>query len=322
MVDAARERRPVRRVAVVGGGIGGLTTALALHQAGFQVTVFERATALAEVGAALQVAPNAGRVLVHLGLGPALAACGAVSGITLFRHARTGHVLRRIDSVGAAARFGVPYYRVHRADLQAALAQALATRDPGTLRLGWNLSHIAPRPDGVGLSFANGREEQTDLLVAADGIRSIVRAALFPADAPPRFLGYAGWRAVIPTAALPARLREEGVSFGGGRFIIQYPIRRGEQLNIGAWARADHWVEEGWRIPGRAADLRAAFADYHDGVRDLLARVPESTLFRWGFFGRSPLPNWAPSLMSTCSSSQATTGKPSLEGPPTGSMGN
>ncbi|HYF06781.1 MAG TPA: FAD-dependent monooxygenase, partial [Acetobacteraceae bacterium] len=283
---------PARRIAVIGVGIGGLTSALALHAAGFGVAVYERAARLAEEGAGLQVTPNAGRVLVHLGLGPALAACGEEAGEQTFHHFRTGHVLRRVDLGGVAGRFGVPHYRMHRADLQALLAEALATRAPDALRLGHRLERVVQRRSEVRLVFADGGEETADLVVGADGIRSALRDELFPEGGRARFTGYVSLRALVPMAKLPEPLRTARVHFGGGRFLTQYPIRRGALMNVSAAYCTDSWTEEGWRIRARSGEMREAFADFNDDVRALLACVSDDTAFRWGLFGREPLRRW------------------------------
>lgn len=282
----------VQRVAVVGGGIGGLTTALALLDRGFAVAVFEQARYLTETGAGLQVAPNAGRVLHHLGLGAALATSGAEAGITTMRHGRTGDILRVVNHATLRERHGLPQYRPHRADLQAMLAEALARRDPTALRLGRRLAAATPGPDGVELRFEDGQTDRADLLVAADGIRSVVRDKLFPSGGAPRFTGYTAWRGLIPAGRLSAALHRAEISFGFGRFLIHYPIRHGTLINVAAFVHTDAWTEEGWRIAGCPDELREAFADYHADAREVIARIPEETLFRWGIFDRPPLKRW------------------------------
>lgn len=282
----------VHRVAVVGGGIGGLTAALALQDAGFEVSVHEQAGQLTEAGAGLQVAPNAGKVLHHLGLGSALEASGAEAGVTAMRHGRTGRVVREVDHTALRKRHGIPQYRPHRADLQAMLAEALANRNPTALRLGRRLTQVTPRSDGVDLHFEDGKTEQADLLVAADGIRSTVRDAVFPAGGAPRFTGYVAWRGLVPMTELPEALHRAEISFGFGRFLIHYPMRHRTLMNVAAFVRTDVWTDEGWRIPGGVEELREAFADYHDDVREVVAHVPAPTLFRWGIFDRAPLDAW------------------------------
>lgn len=115
---------------------------------------------------------------------------------------------------------------------------------------------------------------------------------LFAAGGAPHFTGYTAWRGLVPAADLPEARRGTEISFGFGRFLIHYPLRRGTLLNVAAFVRTEAWTEEGWRIPGAPGEFRAALADYHADAREVVARVPAGTLFRWGLFGRAPLERW------------------------------
>ena len=279
------------KIAIIGAGIGGLAAALALAQAGFAVEVYERAPALVDQGAGITMAPNATRVLFHLGLESALLSTAASPEATEYRHYRTGEVLMRIDHRDSRARYGFPHLRFHRWDLLEAMATRLARIAPGALRVGRKLDGLRFAGRSVVMSFADGQAVPADLVVAADGIRSAVRDILFgPTSA--TFTGFVAWRGLVPTAHLPPALSDSVVSFGNGRNIVRYPVRRGELVNFVAAARRDSWEAEGWTIPASHGELISEFSEFDEGTRALISRPVHGSLFKWGLFGREPLPSW------------------------------
>ncbi len=280
------------KIAIVGGGIGGLTTALAMTQAGFVVTVHERAAQLADQGAGITLAPNATRVLYHLGLGPDLEATSVTPPMTEYRHYRTGSVIMRMLTKDYRQIYGAPYMRLHRWDLQHAMIQRLAQTAPNALRLGSCVDQVEPRDGQVALRFADGRSEMADVVIAADGIRSTIREALFH-PAPPVFTGYVAWRGLVATADLPAHLRESAVAFGQGRHINRYLVRRGELLNFVAVAQRNKWEAEGWNIPAPLDEFLEEFSSFDEGTRTVISRPVLGQLFKWGLFGRPWLAEWS-----------------------------
>ncbi len=280
------------KIAIVGGGIGGLTTALALTQAGYTVTVYERAAQLADQGAGITLAPNATRVLYHLGLGPELEATAVTPPMTEYRHYRTGSVIVRMLTKDYRKLYGAPYLRLHRWDLQHAMIQRLAQTAPGALRLGSSVDQVEPRTGEVALRFADGRSEMADVVIAADGIRSTIREMLFN-PAPPVFTGYVAWRGLVDTAQLPAHLRESAVAFGQGRHINRYLVRRGELLNFVAVAQRNQWEAEGWTIPAPLDEFLEEFSSFDEGTRTVISRPVLGQVFKWGLFGRPWLEDWS-----------------------------
>ena len=279
------------KIAVVGGGIGGLATALAMTQAGFKVTVHERSAQLVDQGAGITLAPNATRVLYHLGLGPALEETAVTPPQTEYRHYRTSAVIMRMITRDFRALYGAPYLRLHRWDLQHAMITRLAQVAPGALRLGSSVDQLESRGDHVALRFADGRMETADMVVAADGIRSAIREALFN-PAPPVFAGFVAWRGLVDTADLPQHLHESAVAFGQGRHINRYLVRRGELLNFIAVAHRDNWEAEGWMIPAPLDEFLAEFASFDEGTRTIISRPVLGQVFKWGLFGRPWLEQW------------------------------
>lgn len=279
---------------VVGAGVGGLTAALALARAGLIVTVVEQSPALGEVGAGLQVSPNATRVLFHLGLEANLSALAFRPEAVEARGWRRGQEIS-LAPLGETARerYGFPYLHMHRADLVSVLGQACLAEPRIRMRLGEVVS--ACEGDGTpALVLASGEHLEADILVGADGLRSVVREALF-GPAAPRFTGNVAWRGLIPAE----RLADTGIRpvaalwMGPGAHFVHYFVRGGTLVNFVGVVEADDWREESWSSRGEAADLRRNFAGWHPTVRRIVEAAPEDACFRWALFDRDPLPRWS-----------------------------
>src|SRR2546430_7252850 len=186
-------------MAIVGGGLAGLAAAHALARFGVQAEVFEAAPALGEIGAAVNVAPNATRALVAIGLGEKIAAVATASPGIYTRNMQTGEFLEFNDRRKNAARYGAPYYTFHRADLLDALASGL---DDRAIHLGHRLIGLEERADRTILAFANGARVEAEIVIGADGVRSVIRQALY-GDDNPTYTGQMVWRALLNRTALP-----------------------------------------------------------------------------------------------------------------------
>lgn len=280
-------------VAIIGAGIGGLAAALALLRAGQHVRVYEQVPTLGEVGAGLSITPNAGKALMALGLGDALARMGSTPAAGAIRHYANGATLVPLAQDRSAERYGIALYHVHRADLHAALQRAITEHDADCIQTNHALSHIDSRIDGVTLGFRNGASVTADWAVGADGIHSTVRGALFGADRP-NFTGYVAWRGLIPGHIVPDALRAPPLSMtvGPRRLLMSYPLRQGALINFVAVARREAWSEEGWSVRAPLAELLTEYADFDAHATQLLALTPADKLFRWGLFDRDPLPTW------------------------------
>lgn len=285
-------------VHVAGGGIGGLTAALCLARAGFEVIVFEKAAAFVETGAGIQISPNAARVLHQLGLEPALRATAFQPDAIEFRHWRSGKVVAA-KALGQAARnaYGFPYYQIHRGDLRELLVEA-AEREPRiALRTGAEVRSLEQTPRGVRtLAHENGGESWHEglALVGADGIRSTVRNALF-GEAKPRFSGQVAWRALVPAERLPqspAR-RMSAVWWGPRKHFVSYPVRGGALVNCVCVVERAGWEVESWTEPGEHGELTADFAGWHADVRTRIDHMPRDALYKWAIFHRPPAPRWS-----------------------------
>jgi salicylate hydroxylase len=277
-------------VSVVGGGIGGLTAALSLLRAGFDVHVYEQAAALHEVGAGVQISPNASRVLHGLGLAEDLARTGVRPLAWHQRRWDDGRTLLRTPlAEPLEARFGFPHYQMHRADLLSALASSLPSE---RLHLGHQLVGLIDRETRVEARFANGVTADVDVLVGADGIHSRVRRILFGPERP-RFTGCAAYRGLVPAE----RLRDLGLDvtaeiwMGPGGHFVRYYVSGGRLVNFVAVVEQDDWTRESWTDRGELADALAAFEGWHAQVRAILGAVDET--FIWALFDRTPLERWS-----------------------------
>jgi 2-polyprenyl-6-methoxyphenol hydroxylase-like FAD-dependent oxidoreductase len=277
-------------VGIVGAGIGGLSAALSLLDAGFEVQVYEQASELAEAGAGIQVSPNASRVLHGLGLTGELART-AVRPLALHqRRWDDGRTLLRAPlGEQVAARFGFPYYHLHRADLLEILAGAV----PGErIHLGHRLVGMAEGRDGVAARFGNGARAEVEVLVGADGIHSTVRDELFgPAN--PRFTGCVAYRGLVPADRLrDLDLEVSGQAWmGPGRHFVHYFVSDRRLVNFVAVVEQDTWTRESWTDRGDLADALAAFDGWHPQVRAILRAADET--YVWALFDRMPFERWS-----------------------------
>jgi len=278
------------RILIAGAGIAGLAAALALARKGHDVRIIEQAPALEEVGAGLQLGPNAMRVLDALGVGEKVAAAGQAPPAITLRDGRSAREILKVPLGDAARRrWGAAYVTLHRADLVAILAEALEQAGPGVLSLGTELATIDNRADGVAVTTASGETLTANLLIGADGIRSAVRAHLFGPETP-RFTGHVAWRALVrinpadPAAPPPG----VGAWLGPRRHAVTYRIRP-DLVNLVAVTEQSDWREEGWNLPGDADRLRADFVGW-SALAPLLARVERP--LRWALFDRKPMRGW------------------------------
>ncbi|SDY34029.1 salicylate hydroxylase [Variovorax sp. YR266] len=283
----------IQHIVVVGGGLGGLTAALALILQGFQVTVLEQAPALGEVGAGVQLSANATRVLSLLGLDDAISAVGAEAAGKEIRLWSTGQTWKIFD-LGEASReqYGHPFCMFHRADLHNALEQGVRKIGPSVIRLNSRCESIdtsGPRPVVV---LASGERIEGDVVVGADGVHSRVRLTIAGPDKP-QFSGCHAWRGVIPTDRLPKHLRAAvGVNWvGPGRHVVHYPLRRGELTNFVGIVEGKDWQVESWTQQGSMAECLRDFEAWHEDVHTLIRSV--DTHFKWALMVREPIMRWS-----------------------------
>ncbi len=277
------------RIAIVGGGLAGLAAANAFKVFGIQAEVFEAAPALSEIGAAVNSSPQAVKALRAIGVGDKVAAVGHLSRGIYSRNMQTGEFLEFNDRHKAAERFGAPYYTFHRADLLDALGSGL---DHRFIHLGHRLTGLEERSDRVVLAFANGAKVEAEYVVAADGIRSVIRQALY-GDDNPTYTGQMVWRSLLNGSDVPEELLEpmgHTQWLGPGCHFIAYYIRQKKLVNIVTQEDTDKWVEEGWSTRGDPEEMRASFPNPEPRLAKLLSLVTQCS--KWGLFTRPLTQNW------------------------------
>ena len=281
-------------IAIIGAGLGGLTCALTLARAGRQVTVYEQAPELGEVGAGITLSPNSSRIMIALGLEEGMRRLGVVPPLQLTQNLQTGKVLiERTRGDAVEAQYGAPYIHLHRADLHKLLASALEAAQPGAIRLGHQLERISSDEDAADLSFTNGAAASAAVAIGADGMKSITRESLF-ATQPPLFTGQVAWRGVLPRSALPDDVQAlaPGIWIGEKRLFMRYPIRDWELVNYAAFVNIEGWQEEGWAIPSTREELLGHYADAEPRLKAMIEATPPELLFKWALHAREPLESW------------------------------
>ena len=278
------------KITVVGGGIGGLTAALALRQAGFEVEVYEQAPELVQIGGGINMGPNAVRILRRLGLTAGLDCEGVRPLFTHQRRWEDGRTLQRAPLNPLCEElFGAPHITIHRADLLAIIASGFPAEH---FHLGHRLIGLENKSDLVEAWFDNGIRITTDILVGADGINSAVRAALFGEELSV-FAGCVAYRGLVPAERLADLGLETGNQswVGPGAHLVLYPVSRGRLLNFVGWTEHDEWNREDWTDRATVDRALAAFEGWHPQVRRIISAA--DTCFIWALFDRDPLPQWS-----------------------------
>jgi salicylate hydroxylase len=281
---------PGLKVLVVGGGIGGITTVLALRQRGVDVQLFEQAAAFGQVGAGLQVSSNAAKILRRLGLGEELKKVATYPDGRDYRGWDTAERLYYTPlGQKAEAHFGSPYYAAHRAELLDVLLTGLTDRTGITM--GARVERIDQDAKGVTLTLANGETAHGDILIGADGIHSTIRGQLFGKELP-RYTGNVAWRGLVPAERV-AHLdlgSVVGVWMGPNRSIVQYYVSAGKTFNWIGISRSSEPARESWLAEGKVEDALAEYDGWHDTIRTIIGATPK--VLRQALYDREPLPDW------------------------------
>jgi salicylate hydroxylase len=281
-----------KSVLVAGAGIGGLCAAVALARRGISVEVLEQTSVLAEVGAGVQMSPNAVKVLANLGLDKRVEAVAFEPDGGEMRHYKSGKTISYTPFKNACERrYGAKYYHVHRADLHKVLYDA-ALELGVSVRLDTKIASYDQSGGTVRAVSTDGRSFQGDVLVGADGIHSAVRAQMLGPDEA-EFTGQIAWRAVIPVENLPPNLIRPNATvwIGPGRHVVTYYVRGGTLVNLAAFQDKDHWPSESWRAKGDINEFRNAFKGWHTEVGTLVEAA--SDCFVWALYAREPLSTWS-----------------------------
>lgn len=280
------------RIAIVGGGVGGLAAAVGLCAQGHDVAVFEQSRHYGRVGADVNLTPNAVHALDRLGASTALRAHAARPTHRISRTWDSGAETSRLPmSAAAEDRYGAPQLTIHRADLLAALE---ATLPHGTIRFDTRIASVAQDPSGASLTLSDGSVHAFDVIVGGDGIHSAVRTALFGPD-DPKFTGLVSWRGVFARERAPDLPDLDAFTKWWGptsdRQIVTFPLTHGSEIFVFATHHQEGWAEEGWTLPGDLEELRGHYADFHPQARALLDALDSVT--RSALHVREPMEAWS-----------------------------
>ena len=283
-------------IAIVGAGIGGMSCALGLSRNGFNVTVFEQAPELSEVGAGLTITPNATKGLNYLNLGDGIKSVGMAHTNQGVRHFETGEMIVPLErGEKMMQKYGAYQFQAHRADVHNLFIEAMREHPESKIYVNHRLTGLVEKNGGVELIFNHNEKYEFDFVIGADGNRSTVRSIII-GDDDPEFAGYVAWRGLVPTAELSEDDFDECGSsafIAPGRVFARYLVRNGELYNYAAFLVTDEWAEEGWAIPSDIDLVMEIFSDYNDQVKNIIKATPRDELFKWGIFARAPSDNWS-----------------------------
>ncbi|HWL06226.1 MAG TPA: FAD-dependent monooxygenase [Xanthobacteraceae bacterium] len=283
--------RTTPQVAIVGGGIGGLFAARAMIDKGLEVTVYEQAPALGEVGAGVYVTPNSVRHMQRVGLGDAVEKWGARVGTHSHYYRFDGSPIAPVqvqDAAGWNACFGM-----HRADFVDFLAASLPA---DVVKCGHRATGFSQTEDRARVTFANGAVAEADVVIGADGIHSEMRPHVFP-PSNPVFHGTIAYRGLVAAERLPGWKMDRWEMWAGpSKHFLVFPVRHGTMVNYVGFVPADEEMKESWSAPGNPDTLRAEFVGWDPRISNLLAQV--DTCFRWALYDREPLPVWTAGRLS------------------------
>jgi salicylate hydroxylase len=279
------------QIVIVGAGIGGLAAAGFLHRAGLPSTVYEQAPELAEVGAGLVVAPNAVRLLRRLGVMDRFLQRAVPLDVGFeFRRWEDGRVLSAEDLSGACERlYGERTYTSHRADLHDAVRSAVPA---SAIRLGMRCTGVDVQADGAVLTFADGTRVETDVVIGADGVHSVIRGAV-TTPSPTTYSGLCAFRATVPVERAPdfTRRRAQTLWIGPGHHLVHYPISAGTAINLVAFAPAGDVTVESWSATATVEEFLEEFSGWDDRLAGLIRAA--GTPGRWALLDRAPLQHWS-----------------------------
>jgi salicylate hydroxylase len=284
------------KILIAGAGLGGLTAASCLMKAGHKVEIYEQAARLGEIGAGIQISANAMHVLRGLGLETAIRRAGVQPAAYVFRLFDTGEEIQRFSLAAEhESTHGAPYTQLHRADFHDILASKAQSFDPDVVHLNKRVVSYDENEHGVVLRFADGTSARGDALVAADGVKSAVRAQM-RGDAGATYTGDAAWRVTVPID----RLKPEGqlervmsVFVGPGKHAVCYYLRGGDLLNFVGCVETSDISEELWTVKYPWDALKADFRGWNPAIQAVIDAADRDACYRWSLHYRPPITNWS-----------------------------
>ena len=280
-------------ISIVGAGIGGLVAALALKKRGHKPIIYEKTESLSELGAGIQLSPNANKVLEYLGVMEELQADVYEPEAFQFVHYRTGKVLAQRALKNSSVKiYGSPNYDVHRADLQKALLTVINKEE---IQIEKN-SEILDLYEEANSAFIRTKESviESDVVIGADGIHSIVRKKLWGEDQA-RYTGNVAWRMLVPIKEISSEFLQQNtkVWLGPKKHFVQYLVKGGKFLNCVCLVEQNHWMNEDWSEKGDISELKNIYSDWHPEIQEILESTNPDCLYKWGLHDRAPLNKWS-----------------------------
>lgn len=281
-------------VIIAGAGIGGLTAAACLLKKGFEVRIYEQATTLGEVGAGIQTSANAVKVLHDLGLRDELEKVAVRPQAFEFRRFNTGELMHRIPLGEQHEKaHGAPYYHLHRADIHELLARKVYELDPDCITLNAKAEGFEESADTVTLRLADGSQIKGDVLIGADGIKSVIRSQIL-GQTPVSYTGDVAWRAVIPVERLPKGIMERvsTVWCGPKKHAVMYYLRSGKLMNFVGLVEHDQPETESWTQKRPWKELKADYQGWHPNIQAVIDAIDKDSCYRYALNNRPPVSNW------------------------------
>ncbi len=281
-------------IGIVGAGIAGLSAALALLKAGHQVSVFEKAAELGEVGAGLQLSGNATRVLSSLGVLDEVQRAGFLPQGLKMLHWKTGRTIARFSQNSNVNVGDNPYIHIHRVDLHAILLAAVIEISPDCIFTDAEVVSVKNNEKTASIQFNNKAEKSFDWIVGADGIHSVVRPTAISITDASRFTGNVAWRGLIPISSLKERPEPlTHLVMGPGGHVVFYYVNGGDTLNYVAVVERSDWEKESWTEKGSVTEMLRDFDGWTVDVRRLLEKSNPAQSYRWALHDRDPLSTWS-----------------------------
>jgi salicylate hydroxylase len=284
-----------RKILIAGAGLGGLAAASCLMKAGHDVEVYEQAPQLGEVGAGIQISANAMHVLRHLGLAKAIAKVGVQPGAYVFRLHDTGEIIQQFSlSDEHELLHGAPYTQLHRADFHGLLTAKAREFNSDVIRLDRRVVGFREATDSIEVKFTDGSSARGDLLIGADGLKSVIRDQIV-GDVPATYTGDAAWRVTVPVDRLPSPFLPQVMSvfMGPGGHAVCYYVRSGTLLNFVGIVETDEVSEESWTVKFPWEKLKADYKGWHPIIQTVIDLADRDQCFRWSLHNRPPIRNWS-----------------------------
>jgi salicylate hydroxylase len=283
------------KILVAGAGLGGLTAASCLMKAGHKVEIYEQAPRLGEIGAGIQISANAMHVLRDLGLEQDIRAVGVHPAAYVFRLFDSGEEIQRFSLAEEhESTHGAPYTQLHRADLHDILARKAQQMDANVVHLNKKVVGYVEHEESVEVRFEDGASARGDLLIAADGLKSPIRAQMLCA-AVATYTGDAAWRITVPVERLPKDTLEKAMSVfvGPGRHAVCYYLRGGALLNFVGCVETGEISEESWTVKFPWDKLKADYRGWNPAIQAIIDAADRDACYRWSLHNRPPAPHWS-----------------------------